>query len=939
MIRRIFPIAALVGLAVAMPAVAGDAEPKHQDTRETLKPREVTLSAVIEPAEAEPGSTVTYKVTARIEDGWHVYAYKPEQSDEGPRATQFDLFDPDGLEVGESWEPEEAPTSEPEPAFPNLDTVEFHEETVTWSIPLTVPADAKSGTASVRSQIYFQICNDESCKPPSYCTVPAAEVRIVPPGATASLFRLARFQEPAGPKHKDSKDFLKPTEVKFTTAIEPAQAKPGETVSYQITADVQEPWHIYAHLEEPPATGPKFTEFDLFNPADLEPAGAWTASPEPTSEKEPAFPELESVEFHEGKVTWSIPLTVPADAEPGSRSIGAQIYFQICKETTCYPPAYWTVPGSSMEVVDPTAETVEAPATAPKVEKSDGEASPTPKSADPAGPAESKAPGSSKVERSTRPATAGNDVQGAIGEGFFSFLLASALGGLLAILMPCVWPMIPITANFFVKQGEKKGGSGLGLALTYCAAIIGTFTVIGLVVSAIMGETGANKLGNNPWLNAFFAVAFIAFGLSLLGLFEIRLPSALLNASARGEGKGGLVGVIFMATTLTITSFTCTAPVVGSLLVYAARGEYFYPVVGLMVFSAVLSLPFFVLAMLPGLLKKVPKSGDWMNAVKVVGGLLEIGAAFKFLNLAEVNFRGANRAADAFFDAPLVLSIWVVLVFVCGIYLLGLFRTDHDQEAPKVGPGRMVSGVGFLSLAIYLAPALFGSPPTGSLYSYFMALLPPDAHEKLNGDDRIVSEVIARLGQKLDTLQTGPMTAIAEIDPNAPASERPRPLGTAKNATSTDPTKAVREERTFHGVAWILSYDEALETAKAENRPVLVDFTGVNCVNCRLMEQNVMPRSEVVEQLRKFVTVQVYTDTVPIRTLTKLQAESMAEDNLEFESELIGQVTSPQYAIVGPDGTVLAQTSYNADPADFVDFLKRGLDEFDGQADEAVASR
>ena len=232
--------------------------------------------------------------------------------------------------------------------------------------------------------------------------------------------------------------------------------------------------------------------------------------------------------------------------------------------------------------------------------------------------------------------------------------------------------------------------------------------------SFFFSATALQNLANNPWLNLAVAGLFLAFGLSLLGLFEIRLPNFLLNASAKGEGRGGLIGVMFMALTLTITSFTCTFPVVGGLLVMAAGGEFFYPIVGLATFAAVLAFPFFLLALAPGLLSKMPKSGDWMNAVKVVGGLVEIGAALKFLNTAEIGFGAIPE--DAWFDAQLVLSAWVGLAAVCGLYLLGLFRTDHDHEEVKIGPGRLLVGSLFLALALFLAPALFGRPPQSQVW-------------------------------------------------------------------------------------------------------------------------------------------------------------------------------------------------------------------------------
>src|SRR5262249_49339079 len=232
-------------------------------------------------------------------------------------------------------------------------------------------------------------------------------------------------------------------------------------------------------------------------------------------------------------------------------------------------------------------------------------------------------------------------------------------------------------------------------------AIIGVFTTLGVVVSFFFSAAALQDLANNAWLNTAVAALFLAFGLSLLGLFEIRLPNFLLNASARGESRGGVIGVVFMALTLTITSFTCTFPVVGGLLVMAAGGHFLFPIVGLATFASVLALPFFLLALSPGLIAKFPRSGGWMDSVEGGGGLVEIGAALKFLNTAEL---GYVTPENAWFDAQVVLTSWIALSAVCGCYLLGFFRTDHDHDEVKVGPGRLVSGALFLGIALYMAP-------------------------------------------------------------------------------------------------------------------------------------------------------------------------------------------------------------------------------------------
>jgi thiol:disulfide interchange protein DsbD len=477
-------------------------------------------------------------------------------------------------------------------------------------------------------------------------------------------------------------------------------------------------------------------------------------------------------------------------------------------------------------------------------------------------------------------------------------------GGLMALVTPCVWPMVPVTVNFFVKQGHENRRRTFVLALTYGLSIIGVFTLVGVLFSAIFGGASLPRLANSASLNLFIAALFIALGLSLLGLFELRLPSFLLNASSRGESKGGMIGVMFMALTLTITSFTCTLPVVGALLVMAARGNAFYPMIGLAAFASVIALPFFVLALAPGLISHLPRSGDWMNAVKIVGGLVEIGAAFKFINAAECAYVVADKA---WFNAPVVLTIWVALAVVCGLYLLGLFRTHHDYAEVHAGPGRIVTGALFLALALYLTPALFGHPPQGKIW-----------------DRLIVGNLPGDVGKLKAPQYIGDATQLA-------GSGACRPV----KATSTDPKVAEAEERTCHGVSWGMSLDQALAQAKAEKKPILIDFTGVNCSNCRSMEENVMPQPDVVALLNKFVTIQLYTDFAQIDSITATQREELGDKNKERLYNMTRDYTNPFYVVLNPQGQVLEKLPGFNEPPVFIGFLKRGLAKY--QTTRAVA--
>ncbi len=893
-------VLASAGASLPALAAAAEARPAKKDSRAQARPKEATFTTAVAPAQARPGDVVTYRVTAKIDAPWHIYKYSKDQPANGPRYTTFDLFDPAGLAVDGGWSASEPPIKKKEPAFPDLPFLEYHEDEVTWSLKLRVPAKAASGKLALQCQASYMICSDQNCSFPGQWTLPKAELTILPAVADATrlvgplaLVGLQAGPPPAaaeGPKPatKDSRAVGRTKDAAFTTAIVPAEAKAGETVELKVTAKVNHPWHIYKYSKVQPANGPKLTSFDLFDPAGLAPKGEWTPSKPPIKKKDSAFKNLEFLEFYEDEVTWSLPLEVPSAAGPGKKAVRVQVGFMLCTDANCTPPVRVTLPAAEVTVV-PGVASPKAVAAKP-AEPASTTSNPT--------PAKDEAPAAAagSVANPDRPAgTTGGSSNPANG-GLIPFLLFCAGGGLFALAMPCVWPMIPVTVNFFVKQGQKKQGSTTGLAIAYSLSIVLTFMAIGLLFSVFFGAASLSKLANNPWLNFGIAGLFLVFGLSLLGLFELRLPNFLLNASSQGESRGGMVGVMFMALTLTITSFTCTFPVVGLLLVMASNGYLFYPVIGLATFASVLAFPFLLLALSPGLLSKMPKSGDWMNTVKVVGGLIEIGAAFKFLNTAECVF---VVPSDAWFNAYAVLTIWVVLALICGIYLLGLFRTDHDYDEVKVGPGRMIGGWIFLSLALFLAPALFGRPPQSKLWYLVVGLLPADA-----GDLRAPTGGGGGGGRESE--------------------ER------AKAATSADPEQAEREQVAFHGVAWGLSFDGALERAKAENKPVLIDFTGVNCANCRLMEQEVLPREEVAKALGDFVTIQLYTDIVPIKSIPQQARIKLAEDNIDREIDLVQESTNPNYVILAPDGKVLGKSGGKQSTEVFLGFMNDGLKRFKG---------
>ena len=308
-----------------------------------------------------------------------------------------------------------------------------------------------------------------------------------------------------------------------------------------------------------------------------------------------------------------------------------------------------------------------------------------------------------------------NMLDDAIESGFLSFILLSFGMGLLALLTPCVFPMIPITVSFFTKQGEKENNNPLKSAIIYALGIIIIFTSLGLVLAVTLGASGANQIASNPFINLFIALLFVFFALSLFGMYEIQAPSSLRQFSLENENQTGISGILFMALTFTLTSFTCTVQFVGLLLVAASQGSYMWPIFGMLIFSFAFSLPFFFLALFPQYLSRLPKSGQWMNSIKVTMGFLELGAAMKFFSNVDLVWE------IGFFTYDIVLITWAILSILTGIYLLGLIKFPHDMKLQKRGPIRISLSIIFLSFGLYLSNGLY----TGKVHGLIESYLPP----------------------------------------------------------------------------------------------------------------------------------------------------------------------------------------------------------------------
>ena len=454
-----------------------------------------------------------------------------------------------------------------------------------------------------------------------------------------------------------------------------SSARAGEVANILVTASMDAEWKVYALRDQ--GEGPIATRVVVTGDA-IESAGM-VLEPETEPKYDDGF--LTNTRTHQGGVTFTAPIRIKDDLSPGTYDLKVGVLYQVCNESLCYPP--------KEEFLD-ISIIVEA--------------------------------GEAREDRMDMVMVAdvfdrsGNiNLDAAIEQGFFSFVLLAISMGFLALLTPCVFPMIPITVSYFTHQGEMGEGKPLKNAIIYTLGIIGAFSILGFILALTLGASGANQLASNPWVNLFIAALFIYFALSLFGMYEIQLPEKLRQFSLKQEGRGGIIGTLFMAVTFTLTSFTCTVQFVGLLLVAASQGQWFWPMVGMVVFSAAFALPFFFLALFPQYLAKMPKSGGWLNSVKVVLGFLEMAAAFKFLSNTDLVW------GWGFFSHNAVLAVWAILMLLAGVYLLGKIQLPHDSPVKSVSVPRLMLSTAFLPFGLYLTSGLFGQRIHGIIYAY----LPP----------------------------------------------------------------------------------------------------------------------------------------------------------------------------------------------------------------------
>jgi thiol:disulfide interchange protein len=583
--------------------------------------------------------------------------------------------------------------------------------------------------------------------------------------------------------------------IQWTLTSEVAKAPPGATVPLHLKATFQEGWHLYSLTT--PAGGPIPTTAALAeNPAVK---GSKLYQPPPIRQLDKNF-NLDTETF-EKEVDLPLTAELAPDAK-GAIELAAQVRYQACNDRLCLPPRKKTV--SDTVTIDPAAA---APAAYVV----------------PAGYTEIK-PGAVAVKVTS--AGAGS-TPGSVGSpaapnasGLLAFLITAFGLGLAAIFTPCVFPMIPITVSFFLNQ---RGG--ILQAVVFSSGIVVLFCALGLGVTAAVGPFGVNQLGANPWVNGFITLVFGAFALSLLGAFEITLPSSMLTKLDSASRRGGYLGTLLMGLTFALTSFACIGPFMGSLLVASVQSKGLQPVLGMVSFAGGLASPFFFLAAFPGYLKKLPKSGGWLARVKVVMGFVLLAAMLKYASNIDQVLQLGWLTRERF------LAGWFVLFSLAGLYLLGLLKLEGNDESDHLGIGRLLTASILLIFAFSLLPGMFGAP-------------------------------------------------LGELDAYVPAATG----GILNNRASTQQV-------------WMKNqYQQALDQARAENKLVLVTFTGYACTNCHWMKANMFPRPEIADATSKLVLVELYTDGT----------DKESEENQKLQDKKFSTVAIPYYAILDPDGKVVA---------------------------------
>ncbi|MDX5320895.1 MAG: thioredoxin family protein [Bacteroidota bacterium] len=663
------------------------------------------------------------------------------------------------------------------------------------------------------------------------------------------------------------------------------EVKVGETVELIFTTTIQPEFYVYSN-DFDPNLGPQITEAEFEKHPSYELVGGLT--PIGAIKKYDEVWEGE-VSIFKKKAEFRQKVKILSET-PVIKGI---LYYQSCSDQSCvgFEPAFSF---TGIKVTTATAPSTPVK-TEPVPDKQIPETSTEPESQvdtpSTATPEEAQTPVA--VDTTSVPEVQEKEDENGLGnKGLTALFLLGFAFGFGAVLTPCVFPMLPMTVAFFTKRQEK--GTGRKMALFYGFSIVFIYTAFGLLLSSLFGATFGYAISTHWFPNMLFFVIFIIFGISFLGAFELVLPSSFVNKIDKNSDRGGYVGVFFIALTLVVISFSCTVPIVGSVAILAENGEILRPLAAMLGFSISFALPFTLFAFFPQWMSKLPKSGGWLNSVKVLFGFLEIGLALKFFSQADLAYHWGILDRDVF------LAIWIVLAILMGMYFLGKLKFSHDSDAPYVSVPKFFIALVSISFAVYLMPGLVGAP-----LKPLAGILPP-----LNTQDFV---------------------------------------GGTGNAGGHETTPQAGQDTILHadilhiplGLPGFFDYDQGLAAVKQQGKPAFLDFTGHSCANCRKMEEDVWPNPEIARRLKDdVIIVSLYTDEKRELPESKWYTserdgrvkKTVGAQNLDREISQYDENAQPMYFIVDENGKVLSKfNGYKNDPEAFAKFIDDGVAAFKAQ--------
>ena len=643
--------------------------------------------------------------------------------------------------------------------------------------------------------------------------------------------------------------------IKWETTVEDISKNEATVV---ITAQLKPGWHIYSQFIE--EGGPIPTKFTFKEGTGYLLSGTIKESPEAITAFDPNFDM--QIAWHKSKVRFSqkIKLTEP------NVEIAGTVEFMVCNDANCLPPD--EVP---FEVSFASNGSVGSTDMEGKEEKYKEE--------------ETFGGESWSTDGLIAANQSGN-------ETLWGIFIAGLMGGFAAFLMPCIYPMVPLTVSFFTKQSKSRP-KGIVNAIIYGISIIVIYVVLGIVITMVFGTSALNEAASSALFNLVFFFIILVFAVSFLGAFEITLPSSLVNRVDSKSNRGGLIGIFFMAFTLALVSFSCTGPIIGYLLVDAvSKGSLMGPAFGMLGFSIALAIPFVLFALFPYFLKEMPKSGGWLNTVKVSLGFLELALAFKFLSNVDLAYHWGILDRDIF------LAIWISIFSLFGFYLLGKLRLSEADKENITSMPRLFFALVVFSFTIYMIPGIWGAPLKG-----ISAWLPPQTTQDFD----------------LNQL-TYESHATSEID------------------SQSSGKKYADLFHAPHGLNAFYDYQEGLDYARKVGKPALIDFTGWSCVNCRKMEASVWTDPSVLNQLKSdYVLISLYVDDKTELEESEKYVSSFSGKRItrigqkwsDMQASVYGTNSQPYYVIVGDNGkTLVPPTAFDLSIQKYGRFLQSGTEAY-----------